>query len=148
MGLLDNLKNLAGRKNSPQKISVESSVPLKKILVVEDDDAIRQLYVEILNSEGFETIEAVNGQIGLEMVQSQRPSLVLLDLMMPVMDGKSMLHRVREIPEFKTLPVIVLTNAGDVENMKETKLYDNADEFLIKSNVKPQEIIDKIKIYI
>jgi CheY-like chemotaxis protein len=78
----------------------------------------------------------------------QKPNLVLTDLMMPVMDGKQMLHKIREIPEFKELPVIVLTNAGTADNIKETQFYNNANDFLIKSNVQPEEIVSKIKALI
>jgi CheY-like chemotaxis protein len=65
--------------------------------------------------------------------------------MMPVMDGKAMLRRLREIPEFKTLPVIVLTNAGDVDSIRETRLYYDANEFLIKSNVSTEDILKTVK---
>jgi CheY-like chemotaxis protein len=68
--------------------------------------------------------------------------------MMPVMDGKVMLKRLREMPEFKTLPVIVLTNAGDVDTIRETKSYYNASDFLIKSNVTPDDILNKVRDYI
>ncbi len=67
---------------------------------------------------------------------------------MPVMDGKTMLHKLREIPEFKTLPVIVLTNAGDIDNIRETKFYYNASDFCIKSNTRIDEVVEKVNSFI
>jgi CheY-like chemotaxis protein len=68
--------------------------------------------------------------------------------MMPVMDGKVMLRRLREMPEFATLPVIVLTNAGTVDNITETKTLYNASDFLIKSNVTPDDILVKVRQFV
>lgn len=122
--------------------------PSKKVLVVEDDESIRSLYADILRAENYEVITAENGQVGLDQIQKTHPNLLLLDLMMPVMDGKTLLRTLRAMPEFKELPVIVLTNAGDVDSMKETKFYSNANAFLIKANVTPEDIIQNVKTYI
>ena len=147
MGILKGIKDLVGGNNTTaQEIIASSPVQTsKKVLIVEDDVALRELYADILTAEGFVVLTAENGQVGLDMVLSQKPDLVLLDLMMPIMNGKTMLHRVRQIPEFAKLPVIVLTNAGDENNMRETKFFDNANEFLIKSNVTPEDIIQRVK---
>jgi DNA-binding response OmpR family regulator len=143
MGFFD---NILGKKDSGQP-SAQKAVA-KKVLIVEDDGYIRDAYAEMLRSEGFEVITAENGQAGLEAVKANKPNLILLDLMLPIMDGKQMLHAVREIPEFKTLPVIVLTNDGTAESMKETKFYNNANDFLIKANVTPADIVAKVKTFI
>jgi DNA-binding response OmpR family regulator len=143
MGVLDDVKTLAGDKIEPNPIRKLS----KKILVVEDEESLRNFYVNLLKSEGYEVASAENGEQGLNRAKSEKPDLILLDLMMPVLDGKIMLKRLREIPEFKTLPVIVLTNAGDIDSMTQTHFFDNASEFLIKSNVDPGEVIKKIKMY-
>lgn len=151
MGILDNVKVLMGSKpqaptpqQPTQTIQTDTQIK-KKILIVEDDEAIQQLYFEILSTEGYEVLEAENGKIGLDMIQQYHPNLILLDLMMPVMDGKTLLHQIRLLPEFKKLPVIILTNAGDVDSMRQTKVFDNANEFLIKSNVTPLDIVTKVK---
>lgn len=65
--------------------------------------------------------------------------------MMPVMDGKTVLHTIRGIPEFKYTPVIILTNAGDADTIQRTKTFDNADEFLIKANINPDQLLTKVK---
>jgi CheY-like chemotaxis protein len=68
--------------------------------------------------------------------------------MMPVMDGKTMLRTLRGLPGFEKLPVIILTNAGDIDSIRETKLFGNANAFLIKANVTPQDIVQNIRTYI
>lgn len=145
MGLLDNVKNLMGGSNSTPPPPQISQPQPRKVLIVEDDEALRNLYTEILTAEAFAVLTAENGQIGLDTIISQKPDLVLLDLMMPVMDGKTMLHRIRSMPEFARLPVIVLTNAGDMDSIHETKVLDNANDFLIKANVTPEDIVNRVK---
>lgn len=144
MGFFDNL--FGNKKNSDIPENTAPQTPIaKKILVVEDDLYLRDFYTELLKGQGYDIIAAENGYIGYDKVVAEKPNLVLTDLMMPVMDGKMMLHKIRENPEFKNLPVIVLTNAGTADNIKETKFYNNANDFLIKSNVQPEEILAKIK---
>jgi len=143
MGILDAFK--IGGPTAANSPGNKVSLTPKKILVVEDEELLRDFYEELLKGQGFNVLTAENGQTGLDRVIAEKPDLVLLDLMMPVMDGKAMLHKMREIPEFKKTPVIVLTNAGDSDTMHETKFYDNANEFLIKSNVTPDIIVTRIK---
>jgi DNA-binding response OmpR family regulator len=149
MGLVNNIKTLVGNDPSkPQEASQAPASTRRKVLIVEDDLTLKDFYSELMKEQGYDVLTAENGQVGLQMVMSQKPNLVLLDIMMPVMDGKAMLHEVRKIPEFKTLPVVILTNAGDIDTMRETQRYDNANAFLIKSNVSPQEVIDAVKAMI
>ncbi len=122
-----------------------SSPTLKKVLVVEDEKPLADALEMKLKHEGFAVARATNGQEGLEAVLSFSPDVILLDLMMPVMDGKTMLRKLRDLPQFKTLPIIVLTNAGTVDNIRETQTFFNAAEFFIKSNVSLEAIVAKIK---
>jgi DNA-binding response OmpR family regulator len=146
MGLFDNVKNLVGGAKSTPPSATPTQLPsARKVLIVEDDEALRNLYKEILSAEAYTVFTAENGQIGLDTIVAQKPDLVLLDLMMPVMDGKTMLHRVRAMPEFEKLPIIVLTNAGDMNSMHETKVLGNANDFLIKANVTPEDIVNRVK---
>ncbi|HSX09333.1 MAG TPA: response regulator transcription factor [Candidatus Saccharimonadales bacterium] len=148
MGLFSKLTSLIGNSKQPQAVpNPLPPAPPKKILIVEDDKDIRDSYSELLSSEGYTVITAENGQAGLDAVTSQKPNVVMLDLMMPIMDGKTMLHLMRQIPEFKKTPVIVLTNAGDAENIRDTKFFDNANDFLVKANTAPDEILNKIRTF-
>jgi DNA-binding response OmpR family regulator len=148
MGLFDNLKSIVGKQaTQPDSVVPVNAVPQqpKKILVVEDEQMLRAFYADLLSGEGFTVIQAENGQVGLEMIKAQKPDLVLLDVMMPVMDGKTMLHAVRALPEFSNLPVVVLTNAGDMDTIHDLKMYEKVSEFLIKSNVNPDEIVTRVR---
>lgn len=149
MGFLDNLQTILGMKTVPGTSADQSSAaqnsPQKKVLIVEDDEILANALALKLTHEGFAVLKAQNGQIGLNMIQTNKPDVVLLDLMMPVMDGKTMLRKVREIPQFKYLPVVVLTNAGEVDNIRETKEYDNASAFLIKANINPEDVVNMVK---
>jgi DNA-binding response OmpR family regulator len=149
MGFLDNFQTLFGSKknsavpNAPTALSPDT--PKKKVLIVEDEKLLANALESKFKHENFDVLKAENGQLGLEIIMTSHPDIVLLDLMMPVMDGKTMLHKLREIPEFKALPVVVLTNAGEVDNMRETKTFDNASAFLIKSNVNPDDILQVVR---
>jgi len=142
MKVIEDIKTIMGKEHLKKQKINES---LKKILIVEDDAILLEMYSDKFIKEGFGVITAENGKVGLEKVLNEKPDIILLDLMMPVMNGILMLRRLREFPQFKKLPVIILTNAGEVDNIKETKRYDNACEFLIKSNVSVDEIVEKVK---
>lgn len=150
MGFLGNIQTLLGKKNTPvptepTNVPPVSGIPQKKVLIVEDEKLLANALESKFKHENFMVFKAGNGQEGLDMATSNKPDIILLDLMMPVMDGKTMLHKLRELPDFKYLPVVVLTNAGEVDNMRETKTYDNASAFLIKSNVNPEDIVQVVK---
>jgi len=119
MGIIKNLKILTGKNSSSHLVQ-------KTILVVEDEKPLQNILKDRLTQEGYDVLTADNGQEGLDMVVANKPRLVILDLLMPVMDGKTMLHKLRDIPEFHDLPVIVLTSAGEVDNIRDTKTYNNA----------------------
>ena len=141
MGLFDNTKILFGIKNEPAK----ETPPPKKILIVEDEKSLGDSLETKLKEEKFIVLRAENGEAGLKTAVSEKPDVVVLDLVMPVMDGKTMLHELRKIPGFEKLPVIVLTNVGTVDNMRDTKFYDGASDFLIKTNVTLNEVASRVK---
>src|SRR4051794_24209614 len=108
MALLRDIRILLGtHKNKPKPITTQ-----KTILIVEDEEMLRAMYKHKFSVEGFEVVTAENGVEGLHKAHHHKPDIILLDLMMPVMDGKAMLRKLREVPEFKLLPVVILTNAG------------------------------------
>jgi CheY-like chemotaxis protein len=87
-------------------------VSSQSILIVEDDHDIRVAIREVLEAEGYEILSAANGRDGIEILKKSRPRLVLLDLMMPIMDGYEFLHRMRHSPGFGDTPVVGLTASG------------------------------------
>lgn len=116
----------------------------KKILVVEDEPSLSKALQNKLSQEGFEFAEAKNGQIGLEKAMQERPDLILLDIIMPVMDGLTMLNKLREDEWGKKVPVIILTNLSDDEKVMEAVKQGSYD-YLIKSNWSISEVIGKIR---
>jgi CheY-like chemotaxis protein len=84
---------------------------MKSILIVDDEFSIVETLVEILSFDGYVATSAANGRAGLEAARATRPSLILLDYMMPVMDGLQMLARLRADPDLKEIPVVMMTAA-------------------------------------
>ncbi len=117
----------------------------KKILIVEDETPLRNAVLDILTFEGFEVFQAKNGQEGLEIALKERPDLILLDLMMPIMDGLTMLEKLRQDADYgKKAAVILLTNINDPEKVAmatEAGSYD----FLVKSDWNIEDVVKKIK---
>lgn len=145
MNVIDDIKILTGKKKDPRLNT--SPIPAPKILIVEDEQSLANILDARLTDEGFAVMKAANGQEGLELASTYRPNIILLDLLMPVMDGKEMLRKLRALPSCKHTPVIVLTNAGEIENIRETQFFSDAVEFLIKSNVSLDQIVEKVKIH-
>jgi CheY-like chemotaxis protein len=114
-----------------------------KILIVEDDPMVAKLYKTKLEMEGFEVIEAGEGQDGLQKL-SQNPHLILLDLMMPIMDGFEFLETIKKNQKYKNIPVIALTILGqDVDIQKAKRL--GAVDYLVKTDLTPKQVVEKIR---
>jgi len=116
----------------------------KKILIIEDDNFLRELIVQKLMAEGFEMSEAVDGEEGLKKVKEIKPDLVILDLILPGIDGYEVLYQVKKDPSTTKIPVIILSNLGQKEDV-ERGLKMGAIDFLIKAHFTPAEIIEKVK---
>ncbi len=117
---------------------------MTKILVVEDDKFLREMITRKLDRENYEVIQAVDGEEGEEKIKEERPDLVLLDLILPGIDGFTVLERAKQDPEVKDIPVIILSNLGQKSEV-ERGLKLGAIDFLIKAHFTPGEIIKKIK---
>jgi DNA-binding response OmpR family regulator len=119
----------------------------KKILVVEDEELILRALAEGLGKRGFETIKAEDGKRGWEMAESEKPDLVLLDLMLPVMSGQEVLAKLKESGLLARVPVLVLTNVSDGATLKQC--FDlGAKDYIIKANFSFEALVKKIKEYI
>jgi len=116
----------------------------KKILLVEDDTFLSGMYVSKLDMEGFDTVLASEGKQGLKMIKEENPDLILLDIILPKMDGFEILKEIRKDKKIKDTPVILLTNLGQKKDVdKAFKL--GAVDYLIKAHFMPSEVVDKIK---
>lgn len=117
----------------------------KTILVVEDEISILTALRDKFSLEGFTILEAKNGEEGLDAAFTNHPDLILLDIIMPVMDGVMMLKELRAGNEWgKNVPVIILTNLNDAKKVSEVVAH-GAYEYLVKSDLKIEDIVKKVK---
>jgi DNA-binding response OmpR family regulator len=116
---------------------------MKKILVIEDDKFLRELISQKILKEGYDVSEAVDGEKGVEATKKERPDLVLLDLILPGIDGFEVLARIKADPEISNIPVIILSNLGQKDDI-EKGLKMGAIDYLIKAHFTPSEIIQKV----
>lgn len=115
-----------------------------KIAIIEDDAAIAQMYRIKFEGEGFVVETADNGKLGLELVKQMRPDIILLDLMMPVMDGEEMLTRLRKTEWGKKVKVVILTNRGEQEIPPEVKVL-GVDALILKAAMTPRQVFELVK---
>lgn len=116
----------------------------KVILFIEDESALQKTFGDILRQEGYEMISALDGEIGLRLAKDKKPDLILLDLILPKVNGFEVLKKIKEDKETKDIPVIVLTNLegiGDVEKAIEL----GATTYLVKASYSLEEVVQKIK---
>lgn len=115
-----------------------------KILVIEDDKFLREIIAGKLNKEGYEVFEAGDGEEGIKKIKEERPGFILLDLVLPGIDGFEVLNRIKQDSATASIPVIVLSNLGQRDDM-ERALKLGVVEYLIKANFGLGEIVEKIK---
>ena len=117
---------------------------MKKILFVEDEAALQEAFGEVLKQAGYEVIMALDGEIGLRLAKSEKPDLILLDLVLPKLHGFEVLKKLKKNKETEDIPVIVLTNLEKVEDV-ETAIELGAKNYLVKTQYNLEEVIAKIK---
>ncbi|MCA9324568.1 response regulator [Candidatus Saccharibacteria bacterium] len=113
---------------------------MKKIVVVEDEPSIQQLYVYKLENDGFEVRAASNGQEGLAVIKGFEPDLILLDLRMPVMSGDVMLEKLRSTDWGSSVRVVVLTNISKDEAPRNLRFL-SVDRYIVKAHHTPSQIV-------
>ena len=117
---------------------------MSKILIVEDDKFLRELIVSKLTKENYTVFEAVDGEEGVKKIKEEKPDLVLLDLILPGIDGFEVLAQMKSDPAVFSIPVIILSNLGQREDI-ERGLTLGATDYMIKAHFTPGEIVEKIK---
>ncbi len=115
----------------------------KKILVIEDDKFLRELMIKKLANEGFEVSSAADGEEGIRCVKEKQPDLILLDLILPGLDGFGVLTKLQEDPALPKIPVIILSNLSQREEIEKARQLGVKD-FLIKAHFVPGEIVSKV----
>ncbi|PIR76597.1 MAG: response regulator [Candidatus Magasanikbacteria bacterium CG10_big_fil_rev_8_21_14_0_10_42_10] len=117
---------------------------LAHILLVEDDTFLANIYKTKFEMEGFKVSVAEDGEAGYEAAGKIKPDLILLDILLPKMDGFSVLKKLKETDSVKEIPVILLTNLGQKDDV-EKGLESGAVDYLIKAHFKPSETVAKVK---
>ena len=114
------------------------------VAIVEDEKMLADMYATKFTMEGFDAKKANDGQAGFDMVKKEKPDIVLLDIIMPKIDGFGVLKMLKDEPELKAIPVVLLTNLGQEEDIKKGKQLGAADYF-VKANHTPAEVVQKVK---
>jgi DNA-binding response OmpR family regulator len=119
----------------------------QKILFIEDDALIVKIYTARLTKDGYEVFTADNGEDGIKIALEKRPDLVVLDVMMPKVDGFGVLEKLRADANFTKVPILLYSNLAQEEELKRA-LAMGATEFIVKANISPTELVEKIKKYL
>ncbi|HMS50358.1 MAG TPA: response regulator [Candidatus Saccharibacteria bacterium] len=117
---------------------------MSKVAIIEDDQAISQMYRIKFEAEGYDVDTAENGKLGLELADKMRPDIILLDLMMPEMTGGEMLAKLRASDWGKSMKVIILTNMGEQEIPQEVKDL-GVSGIILKADMTPRQVADVVK---
>jgi len=120
---------------------------MKKILVIEDDKYLRDLIVEKLKKENFEILEAVDGEVGWKMTNNHHPDLVILDIILPLLNGFDYLEMLRKKPDVAQTQVIILSNLGQPDDIERGKNLGVKD-YLVKAHFTPKDLVEKVKQYL
>ncbi|MBI2637825.1 MAG: response regulator [Candidatus Sungbacteria bacterium] len=119
----------------------------KKILYIEDEPALQKALAAMFLAEGLEAFQALDGESGIRIAKEKKPDIILLDLILPKMNGFAVLQKLKGDPETKDIPVLVLTNlegVGDIE-----KVIDmGAVSYLVKTNYPLSELVSRVKRYL
>ncbi|MFA6389350.1 MAG: response regulator [Patescibacteria group bacterium] len=116
----------------------------KKILIVEDDSFLLTMYANKFEMENFEVLMAEDGKKGLKLALKERPDLILLDLILPIMDGFEVLKEIKADEKVRRIPVILLTNLSQREEVDRALLL-GAQDYMIKAHSMPSEVVEKVK---
>lgn len=116
----------------------------KKILLIEDDDMLRELITKRLTKGGYAVLQATDGVEGLKAVEEQKPDLVLLDIVLPGIDGFEVLEKIKNSASLSKTPVVMLSNLSQKDDIDKALKLGAADYF-IKINFTSEEVLEKIK---
>jgi PleD family two-component response regulator len=128
--------------NNEQK-GINQKGDKRKILVVEDDKFLRELFVRKMFNEGFDVDSAIDADQAFDVLKNKKPEIVLLDLILPGVDGFEILTRIKKDPNLKDIPVMVISNLGQKEDI-DRAMELGAVDFLIKANYTLDEIITRV----
>ncbi|NUM25752.1 MAG: response regulator [Candidatus Buchananbacteria bacterium] len=118
-----------------------------KILIVEDDAALLEMYKIKFQESGLNLVTASDGLAGLELVKKEKPTLILLDIMMPKMDGFAVLSEIKKDPATKSITVLMLSNLGQQSDVEKGSQLGAAD-YIVKASMTPTQVVEKVKEFL
>ena len=119
----------------------------KTILLVEDDETLRDMYTLKIEAEGYKLLTAADGEVGLALALANHPDVILLDIMMPKMDGFAVLTELKKDEAFKQTPILMLSNLGQQADVDKGKQL-GANDYVVKASMTPTQVVAKIKSYL
>ena len=119
-------------------------IPMPKILIIEDDKFLANMYVEKLINEGFTVLSTISGKKGADLAKTEKPDLILLDILLPDLDGYQVLKKLKKDKDCANIPVIMLTNLSENDQINQA-IDLGAIDYLIKAHFMPSEVVQKIK---
>lgn len=122
----------------------ELSAERRKVCLIDDEADIRDMYTVALTAEGFDVVSAENGEVGLALVHSEHPDIILLDLQMPTLDGFDVLKALRSDKDIAKIPVIILSNTDNEDAFRKAGDFD-VRFFLIKALTTPKKVAGAVR---
>ena len=116
----------------------------KKILIIEDEEILLGLLQKKLTKEGYRVLLARDGEVGLKIMNKEKPDLVLLDIIMPVKDGFEVMEVMHKDEKLNKIPIIIISNSGQPVELERAKAL-GARDWLIKTELDPQEVLEKVR---
>lgn len=117
---------------------------MAKILIIEDDPLMSRLYQKAFTFEGYQVVSAFDGEEGWEKMKQENPNLILLDIMMPKLNGLQFLEKIKKDPDYKKIPVVCLTNLAGQQDAEKALLL-GAVKYIVKSEYEPKQVVNMIK---
>lgn len=118
-----------------------------KVLLIEDDETLLEMYKMKFQAEGLEVIVSSNGAEAFSVAKIEKPAIILLDIILPGMDGFAILENIKKDSVTKNIPVILLSNLGQDSDIEKGKKL-GASDYLVKANFTPTQVLEKIKKYV
>lgn len=116
----------------------------KKIIIAEDEPVLIEMYKLYFERAGYEVLKANNGRECIDFVKKEKPDIILLDILMPRVDGWEVLKQLKTNPETKQIPILVFSNLGQTQEIQKG-LDLGADDYVVKSNMTPKELLEKVE---
>ena len=119
----------------------------KKVLIIEDEESLAQMYQTKFEHENYEVVVATDGSEGIEKAKKEKPDIILLDIILPKKDGFMVLKELKEDKSIADIKVIMLTNLGQDEDVVKGKKL-GAIDYLVKANLTPAQLVNKVAEYL